>query len=904
MGPPQGARPPLTPKHSYAAPLPAKSPDEDDLDNEEAEENIDDLASDSQSLIGVSIGRAQTECNSAVNIPQDDRLDDNHQPKPAIPYVDSRDFSENQASSQAPPTTVNDQASSSNVDRTSDPRKSPTPPAVLPSPWVSASKAYWSFGQAQDHSTQLTSTKTARQRASTGPTLPEESGLRKLVPFALPSLPKVSSVIPQRISVTSLGAPSAWLRGFADHRPSLMTTPQSSSSKESSPGSGLDGSLSTKLKRPNSEKSATNTLERSHSLGVDKTSYEAIRPGPPKRTASDESLYLQRALSRASSLGDDDRWTNVHSQVNSRFKAIRDSMADSSIRMPRLPDLPSLELKNSLLDFTSARKRAMSTQQDGRSRSSSLITSGSSMLTGEKLKPTESPEKIDPASEGASAVRASVSKQPPQALTSSKVTSERHSNFSKALKHLRGDVVIMGGYRGSVLRSAEPPHRQLWVPVKVGLNLRKVNLEVGLDPQDEERVEETIIPSGMLKHIGPVDISRRLFNRLRSSPNAFNKTLRIWDFGYDWRLSPNMLSAQLLKFLESLPSNQPNTPPSERGATIIAHSLGGLITRHAINQQPKLFAGVIYAGVPQTCVNILGPLRNGDDVLLSSKVLTAQVNFTIRTSFALLPLDGKCFINRETKEEYPVDFFDAETWDEHCLSPCVSRPLPPLSPKPPSTIDSLLGTVTNSLPNISLPGRSSARRKTIAGPNAHQSTGEKAKRLVNHEAASRPQAMAPDMHSHANAAEHSSPETDPSTLVTIPKPKAKAYLARALADVKSFKQGLTYNPSIAEKDLYPPAAVIYGKSVPTVYGAHVASRESIKRADAYDDLAFASGDGVVLARAAQVPEGYTVARGGCVSSERGHVSLLGDLEAVGRCLCAIEMERRERVRGLTSKRPA
>ena len=92
-----------------------------------------------------------------------------------------------------------------------------------------------------------------------------------------------------------------------------------------------------------------------------------------------------------------------------------------------------------------------------------------------------------------------------------------------------------------------------------------------------------------------------------------------------------------------------------------------------------------------------------------------------------------------------------------------------------------------------------------------------------------------------------------------------------------------------------PAAVIYGKTTPTVYGAKVVSREAIKYASAYDNLAFASGDGVVLAKAAMLPDGYQVARGGLVSSERGHVTLLGDLEAVGRCLRATQAARRKGV---------
>jgi pimeloyl-ACP methyl ester carboxylesterase len=94
--------------------------------------------------------------------------------------------------------------------------------------------------------------------------------------------------------------------------------------------------------------------------------------------------------------------------------------------------------------------------------------------------------------------------------------------------------------------------------------------------------------------------------------------------------------------------HQLGTPARQRGVTVIAHSLGGLITRHAVNLRPGLFAGVVYAGVPQRRVNILGPLRNGDAVLLSSRVLTAQVNFSMRTSFALLPEDGRCFMANAT----------------------------------------------------------------------------------------------------------------------------------------------------------------------------------------------------------------------------------------------------------------
>ena len=142
--------------------------------------------------------------------------------------------------------------------------------------------------------------------------------------------------------------------------------------------------------------------------------------------------------------------------------------------------------------------------------------------------------------------------------------------------------------------------------------------------------------------------------------------------------------------------------------------------------------------------------------------------------------------------------------------------------------------------------------------------------------------------------------TSIATVVTIPREKAIEYLTRTLASVKRFKQDTAFSSVHAEFNDYPPISVIYGKSTPTVYGAKVDGREGIKHADAYDQLAFASGDGVVLARAAMVPEGYKTARGGVVSSERGHVTLLSDLEAVGKCLNAIMAARSKGV-GLGSR---
>ncbi|KAK2630143.1 hypothetical protein QTJ16_000963 [Diplocarpon rosae] len=599
----------------------------------------------------------------------------------------------------------------------------------------------------------------------------------------------------------------------------------------------------------------------------------SARPPNLRRSTSDDSL-LYHSLSRASSLGDDTRFENHREQVNSRVKAIRDSLQDrSSFRMPHMPHMPSLPSIPNILPGTVAKRK------------SSVAA------------PTVTPGMVD----------AAVPRPEAAMDTSRQVVDVPSSTFlDRAMENLTGDVVIMGGYRGSILRSTKS-NRQIWIPVKVGLNIRKVNLEVGLEPEDEERMPETIYPSGMLQNIGPVDISKRLFKRLSESENARNGKLRVWDYGYDWRLSPHLLSRQLQKFLEGLPSNSQDGVGSAgggRGALVIAHSLGGLITRHVVNQRPELFSGVIYAGVPQSCINILGPLRNGDAVLLSSRVLTAQVNFTLRTSFVLLPEDGACFVDIKTKEKYPVDFFNLDDWIKYRLSPCTDPPLPPKNP-PVGAFGGLLNR-PGSLLNLPMHAR-----KSISGPSSttaanyssHVDAAEDSQRSPSPTKTSRAadairgmeggtdRTLAPQMAgmgSNSNpVSKGQSTNSSVSTAVTIPRDKAIVYLERTLRETKKFKQELYFNPKHSASNAYPPLALIYGKSIPTCSGAKVDGIDSIPCADVYDNLAFASGDGVCLAKQAMLPEGYKTVYGGRIKSDRGHVTLLGDLNAVGRAIEAV-----------------
>lgn len=535
-----------------------------------------------------------------------------------------------------------------------------------------------------------------------------------------------------------------------------------------------------------------------------------LRPKVLRRVTSDDSL-LYHSLSRTSSLGDDARFNDVRYMVNMRLLALRDS----------LPDVPSFKMPN-LAKFQEFKRSSLSLN---------------SIFSSDSLPAASTPASRDAVED---AVLISEKLDDPSAI------------LDRVLEDLTGDLVILGGYRGSVLRSAEPPHQQLWAPVKLGLNMRKANLEVGLEADDEENMTNTIIPSGMLKNIGPIDISRKFFRKVRSCENVKNGKLRVWDFGYDWRLSPARLSKTLQDFVEGLPSNQPGVVAESRGAIVIAHSLGGLITRHAVNQRPELFAGVLYAGVPQGCINILGPLRNGDPVLFNEKLLTAKVNFSIRTSFTLLPDTGFCYIDAVTGEEYLVDFFDPESWVKWRLSPCVSE-LPPAMTKPIQSSTSL----TSLLPSNFLRSRADSKSEKKPIPDASGIDAHAVKPL--------------DVEQQRNF----------------------EYLTRTLAETKLFRSQLAHNPKHESANAYPPLAIIYGKDIPTVYAARVNGREGIRSPDVYDNLVFRSGDGVVLAKQAMLPEGYSVVKHGRVSTERGHITLLGDFVAMGKALDALIKGRRK-----------
>ncbi|KAK4693562.1 hypothetical protein P7C71_g3859, partial [Lecanoromycetidae sp. Uapishka_2] len=536
----------------------------------------------------------------------------------------------------------------------------------LPSPWRASPKTF-------------ERPKTGEQSYQQPPAtsmLSELNVRRYFANFNLPSLPKSPSLTSFKdFSVPSLSSILSSTRSHSPLRKSSVRSKRASTYGEPA--------LST-------------------SYGSDFANYTAPdldrRPGElprPRRVPETNGAQISgirtqiRDASSEQGHRDDSRWENVQEQVNSRMKAIKDSLQDSSIKLPSMPNLSSFNLGSFRPDFTRNRAHSDVSAPKVSSNEGTYHNNADDMRNG------------DLAPRGRQVV-ANIS----GISDAQKGPMQTQPDFDKALENLTGDIVIMGGYRGSILRSAKPPHRQLWVPVKVGLNIRRVNLEVGLEPEDEEK-------------------------------------------------------------------------------------------------------------------------------------------------------NGKCFVNRETKEEYPVNFFDIGHWKQYAWSPCIAPALPPLNPPENKTLFGSVSDKFPSMPSLPLPGRKPSltrqrEEKSDLGDAANTATS-KINDLADPTTA---RALDPQMSSPSSQTTHKGPQS------TIPLPDAIAYLKRTLDATLAFKAELASIPLHTANNVYPPLAVLYANNTPTVAAARVASREAIRHADAYDDLQFGSGDGVCLARAAMLPDGYTCVKGG------------------------------------------
>lgn len=438
----------------------------------------------------------------------------------------------------------------------------------------------------------------------------------------------------------------------------------------------------------------------------------------------------------------------------------------------------------------------------------------------------------------------------------------KKKDYDTIYNEISGNILVLGGFRGSVLKDTKT-NKRLWVPFKAGMHLSKANLFLGPNDEDELNATDLIYPSDILSHIGPIDIMRKFIRKLKANGKA-----NVTEWPYDWRLSGEVISDQLYKKLTEIYEN------TGKPTLVIGHSMGGLVSHGTLQRAPHLFRGLIYVGTPTECCNVLGPIRYGDSVLLSDKILTFETNFMMRSAFMFLPLDGRIFTNLETQEFYDLDYFDPETWVEFNLNPLVAKKrllhekkkkdsspgLKNLNLDSQSTLSSITTLIKKSWKNASLSPR-------ISSPF---SDGKSESTDMDD--------VVPDWEDYDYSLTFS---------------EAYDYLSRSLSRAKKYIHSLEWREDLEDK--YPPLAVVYGNKVPSVRGSNVRSLQDIKDGT-YDEFFYGHGDGVVHQRNL-MPERrnfkfYDESTGkgeivGKFPSDCGHVNLMTDFKAMGQALHAI-----------------
>lgn len=452
-------------------------------------------------------------------------------------------------------------------------------------------------------------------------------------------------------------------------------------------------------------------------------------------------------------------------------------------------------------------------------------------------------------------------------------------SYETVYDELDGPILVMGGYRGSVLRETATG-RRLWVPIKAGLHLRSVNLLLGPKREDELNATDLIYPDGVLKNIGPFDICKKFMKKIDNGKTT------VKDFGYDWRVSLDISGDKLIEALKKLQEETGRKP------IVIAHSMGGLVAHGVLQRCPDLFRGLIYVGVPSECFNILGPLRYGDSVMFSDRILTFETNFMMRSSYAFLPLTSRVFCNKDTGENYDLDFFDPDTWVEYNLNPLVAKfrkeqelnlktklsddEVPDDCPKPSHTSSSFSSLLSKSSISFKLKQFPS----NLALKSKHQTVTNSMMQKIHK------QGKVPEITLQLN-------EGWMDYKFSLSFSEAYEYLADTLNRTKKFVLGLDYKPELESE--YPPIAVVYGNTVPSLRGSYVKNKQEIMDGSYYEFF-YGRGDGVVHQKWLMPedkgfdmhdPEKGTGQIVGKFASNRGHIDLMTDHEVMANALSAI-----------------
>ncbi len=268
----------------------------------------------------------------------------------------------------------------------------------------------------------------------------------------------------------------------------------------------------------------------------------------------------------------------------------------------------------------------------------------------------------------------------------------------------KNPLILIPGLSGSELVDKKTGEKIWFRAIKAKSEDLRLPLSINID-----RVKDNIVPGDVLRNvkIGPVTVTDVYGGFIRAMEMRGGYTEEKWDapsedgdhdslyvFAYDWRLDNIENAQRLIASVEALKKKlkKPNLK-----FDIVAHSLGGIISRYAVmygdaelpSGSKKLtptwagakhFDKVILLGTPnEGAASSLGALLNGYTIgglridLPFLEDTSKFTVFTIPSAYQLLPAPGTLRLLDEKLDPFDVDLYDTKVWSKYGWNPVEDK---------------------------------------------------------------------------------------------------------------------------------------------------------------------------------------------------------------------------------------
>jgi pimeloyl-ACP methyl ester carboxylesterase len=226
-------------------------------------------------------------------------------------------------------------------------------------------------------------------------------------------------------------------------------------------------------------------------------------------------------------------------------------------------------------------------------------------------------------------------------------------------------VVFIHGIKGSVL--VDEKDSTVWLNGSQGLGLDTPNLALPLEWQGDFQKKDSIRPKEVLSEVKviPFILEEKVYSPwLTAGRKLYGENF--YPFAYDWRRDNLENVSSFESFLETVRGQNP-----EANITVVAHSMGGLITLALLNKRPEFFQKVVFVGVPfYGGIGFMEDLHVGIPNGLNHKILSKEVLFTMPSVYTLFPIETKERVVVEDSAGNPIEvnFYSPEDWKKNKFS--------------------------------------------------------------------------------------------------------------------------------------------------------------------------------------------------------------------------------------------